>query len=224
MTGSGIGITSLLALVNKEASLEWRQKTAFGGVMLYLVSTVFVCYLSFSGMISGRTWNALFWIIMLFASFNAILKGFIQEGSGRMVYYYTLVPAQLLLTSKIIYNALLMMVLSLLGLLVFMVFMGNPIQNPSLFIAGMLPGIGGLSAVLTMVSAIAGKARNNFTLMGVLSFPLVLPQILLLIRVSNAAIQGEAIGSNWQDLSVLFLLAGLGIVLANLLFPYIWRE
>lgn len=219
-----MGISSVLALIRKEASLEWRQKTAFGGVMLYLVSTVFVCYLSFSGMIPDRTWNALFWIIMLFASFNAILKGFIQEGSGRLVYYYTLVPAQVLLNSKIIYNALVMVVLSLLGLLVFVVFMGDPIQNHTLFFTGMLLGISGLSAVLTMVSAIAGKARNNFTLMGVLSFPLVLPQILLLIRVSGAAIQGEAIQSHWQGLLVLLLLTGLGIVLANLLFPYIWRE
>lgn len=219
-----MGISSVLALIRKEASLEWRQKTAFGGVMLYLVSTVFVCYLSFSGMIPDRTWNALFWIIMLFASFNAILKGFIQEGSGRLIYYYTLVPAQVLLNSKIIYNALVMVVLSLLGLLVFVVFMGDPIQNHTLFFTGMLLGISGLSAVLTMVSAIAGKARNNFTLMGVLSFPLVLPQILLLIRVSAAAIQGEAIQSHWQGLLVLLLLTGLGIVLANLLFPYIWRE
>ena len=219
-----MGISSVLALIRKEASLEWRQKTAFGGVMLYLVSTVFVCYLSFSGMIPDRTWNALFWIIMLFASFNAILKGFIQEGSGRLVWYYTLVPAQVLLNAKIIYNALVMVVLSLLGWLVFVVFMGDPIQNHSLFFTGMLLGISGLSAVLTMVSAIAGKARNNFTLMGVLSFPLVLPQILVLIRVSGAAIQGEALLSHWQGLLVLLLLTGLGIVLANLLFPYIWRE
>ncbi len=219
-----MGISSVLALIRKEASLEWRQKTAFGGVMLYLVSTVFVCYLSFSGMIPDRTWNALFWIIMLFASFNAILKGFIQEGSGRLVWYYTLVPAQVLLNAKIIYNALVMVVLSLLGLLVFMVFMGDPIQNHTLFFTGMLLGISGLSAVLTMVSAIAGKARNNFTLMGVLSFPLVLPQILVLIRVSGAAIQGEALQSHWQGLLVLLLLTGLGVVLANLLFPYIWRE
>jgi heme exporter protein B len=219
-----MGISSVLALIRKEASLEWRQKTAFGGVMLYLVSTVFVCYLSFSGIIPDRTWNALFWIIMLFASFNAILKGFIQEGSGRLVWYYTLVPAQVLLNAKIIYNALVMVVLSLLGWLVFVVFMGDPIQNHSLFFTGMLLGISGLSAVLTMVSAIAGKARNNFTLMGVLSFPLVLPQILVLIRVSGAAIQGEALLSHWQGLLVLLLLTGLGIVLANLLFPYIWRE
>jgi heme exporter protein B len=219
-----MGIAALRAMISKEASLEWRHKTAFGGVLLYLVSTVFVCYLSFSGMISDRTWNALFWIIMLFASFNAILKGFVQEGSGRMVYYYTLVPAQVLLTAKIIYNALLMVALSLLGWLVFVVFLGDPIQNHPLFFAGMLLGVIGLSAILTMVSAIAGQARNNFTLMGVLSFPLVLPQLLLLIKISGGAIQGDTLRDHWQGLGVLLLLTGIGIVLANLLFPYIWKE
>ena len=35
-------------LLKKEILLEWRSKYAFNGVLLYVVSTVFVCYISFS--------------------------------------------------------------------------------------------------------------------------------------------------------------------------------
>lgn len=204
--------------------LEWRQKTAIGGIMLYLVSTVFVCYLAFGGIIPESTWNALFWIIMLFASLNAVLKGVVSDGSGRMIYYYTLVPAHVIITSRILFNALLMVLLSLLGLLVFIAFLGNPVQNPALFLTAMLVGVTGLSAVLTMVSAIAGKARNNFTLMGVLGFPLVLPLVLVLMRVSEAAIKGAGFASQLPGLLVLLLLVAVAVVLANLLYPYIWKE
>src|SRR5579862_6118483 len=80
-------------LLKKEILLEWRSKYAFNGVLLYVVSTVFVCYMAFhvnSGMegVSGYpiVWNVLFWIIILFASVNAIAKSFLQESRGRMLY------------------------------------------------------------------------------------------------------------------------------------------
>ena len=69
-------------LIAKEINLEWKQKYAFNGLLLYVISTVFVCYLSFKQIIDVPTWNALFWIIMLFASVNAIAKSFIQESKG----------------------------------------------------------------------------------------------------------------------------------------------
>lgn len=217
-------IGSVKALISKDITLEWRQKSALGGLLLYLVSTVFVCYLAFAGAISVQTWNALFWIVMVFASLNAVLKGSIQESESRMVYYYTLAPPHAVITARIIYNAIIMWVLSLLGWTAFVAFLGNPVQNPVLFLLNMLLGVAGLSSVMSMVSAIAAKARNNFTLMGVLSFPLVLPLILVLIRVSGASMAGDSLTGQLPNLLVLTLLTAISLVLANLLFPYIWRD
>ncbi|MEE4178298.1 MAG: heme exporter protein CcmB [Bacteroides sp.] len=211
-------------LIRKEITLEWREKFAFNGVLLYLVSTVFVCYLSFASIIDIPTWNALFWIIMLFAAINAVLKSFLQERDGRLLYYYTLVRPQSIINAKIVYNALLMAALGLAGLLVFMGFMGNPVQNLLLFLLNMLLGVAGFSAVLSMVSAIASKARNNFTLMAVLSFPLVLPLLLVLIGVSSDAIRGGSISETLPNLLVIILLIAITLVLSNILFPYIWKE
>ena len=211
-------------MIQKEITLEWRQKFAFNGVLLYLVSTVFVCYLSFARIIDIPTWNALFWIIMLFASINAVLKSFLQERDGRLLYYYTLVKPQSIINAKIVYNALLMAVLALAGFLVFIGFMGNPVKNLPLFLVNMLLGVTGFSAVLSMVSAIASKARNNFTLMAVLSFPLILPLLLVLISVSSEAILGASVAEVFPKLLVIILLSGITLVLSNILFPFIWKE
>src|SRR3978361_849621 len=102
-------------LFKKEIILEWRSKYAFNGVLLYVVSTVFVCYISFR-LTPGFTgsqgysvvWNVLFLSIMLFASINAIAKSFMQESRGRLLYYYTIASPQAIILSKIIYNVLLM--------------------------------------------------------------------------------------------------------------------
>jgi heme exporter protein B len=212
------------SMIRKEVTLEWRQKFAFNGVLLYLVSTVFVCYLSFARIIDVPTWNSLFWIIMMFAAINAVLKSFLQERDGRMLYYYTLVKPQSIINAKIVYNAILMAALAVSGWLVFISFMGNPVQNLPLFLLNMLLGVIGFSSVLSMVSAIASKARNNFTLMAVLSFPLVLPLLLVLIKVSAAAINGAGVMEELPNLMVIVLLTGITLVLSNILFPYIWKE
>ena len=114
------------SLLKKEILLEWRSKYAFNGVLLYIVSTVFICYISFSqsggfGTSDGYkiTWNVLFWIIMLFASVNAITKSFVQESKGRLLYYYSIASPQAIILSKTIYNILLMALLSALALLVY---------------------------------------------------------------------------------------------------------
>lgn len=211
-------------MIRKEITLEWRQKFAFNGVLLYLVSTVFVCYLSFDRLIDVPTWNALYWIILMFASINAVLKSFLQERDGRLLYYYTLVKPQSIINAKIVYNALLMSALGIAGLVVFIGFMGNPVKNIGLFLVNMLLGVTGFSAVLSMVSAIASKARNNFTLMAVLSFPLILPLLLVLIRVSSDAIHGATVVEALPKLLVILLLSVITLVLSNVLFPYIWKE
>src|SRR4051812_11592911 len=111
-------------LVKKELMLEWKMKYAFNGLLLYIVSTVFVCYLSFRQIIDVPTWNALFWIIQLFAGINAIAKSFLQDRPGRVLYYYSVVSARSVILSKIIYNFLLMSLLSVTNVFFYFLFIG----------------------------------------------------------------------------------------------------
>ncbi|HEY0030921.1 MAG TPA: heme exporter protein CcmB [Bacteroidia bacterium] len=210
-------------LVIKELKLEMRNKYALGGILLYVVSTVFVSYLSFRKIVTPATWNALFWIILLFASINAIAKSFISETKGKLLYLYTIASPQAVILSKIIYNSLLLMVLSGLCLLVYTVFIGNIIQDLPLFLLTLLLGSFGFSSLLTMVSAIASKANNNFTLMAILSFPIIIPLLMVLIKLSKNAIDGL---ERW-DLNYLLVLLFLNVIiiaLSYVLFRYLWRD
>lgn len=210
-------------LVAKEIKLEMRNKYALGGILIYVVSTVFVSYLSFKQVINPATWNALFWIILLFASINAVTKSFIGESGGRMLYLYTLTVPEAVILSKVIYNSLLLIVLSGLCLGAYVLFIGNVIQDVGLFVVTLLLGSLGFSSLLTMVSAIASKTSNNFTLMAILSLPIMLPLLMVLIKLSKNAIDGLEL---WDYNSLVILLAMNIIIvsLSYLLFRYLWRE
>jgi len=213
-------------LLRKEIVLEWRQRYALNGILLYVVGAVFICYLSFNlqrGVLKATTWNALFWIIMLFAAVNAVGKSFVQERAGRAIYYYTVASPQGIILSKIIYNILLLLALAITCLAVYILVMGNPIEDPVLFTINLLLGASGFSITLTMVSSIASKANNNSSLMAILGFPVIIPMLLMVIKVSKNAIDGLAPSVSYDEITILIAMNVIVIVLSYILFPFLWR-
>jgi heme exporter protein B len=211
-------------LTGKEIRLELKQKYVLNGILLYLVSTVFVTYLAFEREIDVQTWNSLFWIILLFVAVNGIAKSFVQESPARHIYYYTIASPQAVLLSKVLYNLLLMLILSSLSFILFILLMGNLVVNVPMFLLTLLLGSSGLATILTMVAAIASRAGNNFSLMAILSFPIVLPLLGTLMKVSGSAMtMGEWTG-NLGFIGILLTINVAVIVLAYLLFPYLWRD
>lgn len=224
-------INQTIHLLKKEILLEWRSKYAFNGVLLYVVSTVFVCYISFNlnpGFTGTKgypiVWNVLFWIIMLFASVNAIAKSFMQESKARLLYYYAIAGPQAIILSKTIYNILLMSLLSVLALLVYLLFFTNTIGDPLYYFITVLLGSISFSTVFTMISAIASKAGNNGTLMAILSFPVIIPVILVLIRLSKNAMDGLQRSLSYGDMGVLLAINVIVLTTALILFPFLWRD
>jgi len=211
-------------LVAKDFRLELKQKYVLNGILLYLVSTIFVTYLAFEETITPATWNALFWIILLFVAVNGISKSFIQENPARYLYYYTIVSPQAVVLSKIIYNLVLMLLLSVLAFLFFILLLGNLVVNLPLFLLALLLGSTGLSTILTMVSAIASRASHNFSLMAILSFPIVLPLLAILMKVSGSALSHAGWDGSVGFVVMLITINIAVTVLACLLFPYLWRD
>ena len=220
-------INEIRVLVKKEIQMEWRQKYAIHGLLLYLASTIFVCYLSFKAKqqaINPITWNTLFWLIILFIAVNAIGKSFTQESKQRNIFYYSIVSPEAVIYSKIMYNALVMIGISLVGILFYSWVMGNPVGNLPLYLLSLLLGSIGFSATLTMVAGIAAQGENSATLMSVLSFPIIIPLLLLLLKLSKSAMDGISIQENWDEMATLASLDVIVMVLSGILFPYIWRH
>ncbi|MFY0593223.1 heme exporter protein CcmB [Roseivirga sp.] len=219
--------SSIITLIKKEFLSEWRQRYALNGIVLYLASTIFVCYMSFglkSGTLNGPTWNALFWIILLFTATNAVAKSFIQEASGRLLYYYSLAKAESIIISKTIYYSLLLMIMAMIGLFFYSIVMGNPIQDWPMYILILILGSVGLASALTMVSGIASKAPNSTSLMAILSFPAIIPMLLVIIKTSKSAMDGIDRSVYQDQVFVLLAINAIIIAITYMLFPYLWRS
>jgi len=208
----------------KEFTLEWRNRYALNGMLLYVISTVFVCYLSFRNVVSVPVWNALFWIIMLFASLNAVGRSFIQERKGRLLYYYSIASPQAFLLAKMAYNALLMLVITFLAYAIYAWWIGDLVQDHLTFTLALVLGSTGFALILTLMSAIASKTENNMSLMAILSFPVQLPFLITLIKLSKNAVDGLDPSVSYGLITVLVMIIMIVLALSYILFPYLWRD
>jgi heme exporter protein B len=139
----------LFYLVAKEFRLEWRQKSVVTGILIYVISTVYICYLTFRQVIDIPTWNALFWIIMVFAAVNAVARSFMQESRGVQLYYYTLLNPGLVILSKILYNTALLIIVALVNFIFYSLFLGNQVDDLWMFLLGLMLGSAGLASTLS---------------------------------------------------------------------------
>ncbi len=209
-------------LIKKDLLLEVRQQYSFYGILLYIVATIFVLYMTIQQP-EPKVWNGLFWVIQLFICINAVAKSFLQETRGRMLYFYSIVNPRDFILAKLVFNSVLMILMSFLSIILFSLFLGNPVEKAPQFIGLVLLGGWSLSLVFTFLSAIAAKAQQNAAIMAILGFPIIIPQIMMLMQLANSAFTDKIVIAT----STLFLFVALDILvvlLAVILFPFLWKD
>jgi heme exporter protein B len=214
-----------IALLKKDILLELRQQHTFYGILLYVASTIFVLYLSLPESPDAETWNSLFWVIQLFVCVTTVAKSFLQESRGRLLYFYTLCSPLEFIISKLLFNVILMFLMSMVSLSLFFMFLENPVTDALRFTGIVILGGTSISLVFTLMSAIAAKAQQNAALIAILGFPVILPQLLLLMQLSKAAF-AEVFrdGAILQLAGLIILMDVLVIVLSAILFPFLWKD
>ena len=216
-------IRHILTLFKKEILLEFRQQYSFYGVLLYVASTIFVLYLAM-GQPENTVWNGLFWMMQLFICVNAVAKSFLQESRGRQLYFYSICNPVHFILAKMIFNALLMLLMSVVSLLLFRLFLGSPLSHPLLFVGISCFGAISISFVFSFLAAIAARAQQNAALMAILGFPLIIPELMLLMRISNIAFSDVFQSGLMSIVILLFCFDIMVIVLSVILFPFLWKD
>lgn len=222
-------LKEILAVLRKEWMLEWKQKHALNGLVLYIACMIVVIVLAFLNKaqvveLSPLAWSVMYWLMLLFVAIQVVAKSFMGEQEGQLYYLYGLARPTAIYLAKLLYNTVLLIFIGMIAWLLYTLLTQQVIQNVSLFLMGLVIGCMALSANLTLVSAIAAKTENKNTLLSVLGFPLTVPILLSLVRLTFQAVEGFPTSEN---LNRLILIAGISTVLtlvSFILFPFVWRD
>ena len=192
-------------------------------MLIYVVSTVFVIYFSFSGSMDDRVWIGIYWIILLFVVVNMTIRSFSAEANRQFYYIRSMAkPAQIML-AKLIYNGVYFIILSGLTLLIISLFLGFNVEMKYRFMLVVFLGALGLANMFTLLSAITARIENA-ALIAILGFPIVIPLILLAIRMSVRCLDPLMTDNFGTEVMALAVMDVLIIGLAVILFTYLWRD
>jgi len=212
-----------------ELKLEFRLKYAIAALLMYVLSTVYLVYFSleFQGVredLLPTIWSIFFWLIVLFTTVNATFRSFSKESHGRMLFYYNLMPARVFILAKILVNALISLFLSVLTTLIFWLILGNPSQNIWVYFLALTIGTVGYSFLFTYISAIAAKAGSNLSLSVILGFPLAIPLLTIIVKLFGEAFKPELSLNFDNNVWIALGFNFIPLLLALILFPYLWRD
>ena len=175
-------------LIRNEFLREFKSFASFGSLLLFAATSTFTAYLSFKKLDSPLLWNGVFWLMILFAGINGCANTF-KESREESNYLHTLIFPNEWLISKIAFNAVTLLFMSLLSLLLYSLFLGNQIQNIGLFFLLCIMGSVTFAIILTVASGISYRASGNSALFSVLAIPISIPLLILLIGSSLFALR-----------------------------------
>src|SRR5690606_30455057 len=129
---------------------------------------------------------------------------------------------------KLVFNVLLVGAMNALAALGFLVVLGLEVEAPGLLAAALGLGALGLAGATTLLSAIIARTANGGPLLAVLAFPMLVPLLLSVVRVTQRALLLGASAGPWaasvDDLVALGAYAGVVITASVLLFDYAWND
>ena len=122
-------------------------------------------------------------------------------------------------------NVVLMLVMNMINLVLYTAFLGDPTSSFLTFMGISLLGSLGLSLVFTMLAAIASKAMQQASLMAILGFPIIIPQLMLLVKISKTAFSEIFRDGALLQITLLLIALDLAVIfLAVILYPFLWKD
>ena len=214
------------AVFAKEWRSELRTRYALNTLALFAVNTLVVVSASLGplGAAPGRSAEALpvlLWLILLFAAAAGLPRSFVHEEETQTATALRLAATpSALFCGKLAYALTLLAALEALVAPLFLAVMNLDVARPGLLVATLVAGGLGLAAGSTLVAAIIAQARGQSTLFAVLSFPVLLPLLLLAVELTRGAFAGGPPGVAMMQL---LLYDGAVTTAGLLLFPAVWN-
>ncbi len=224
-SNSGL-INKTLAVYAKDMRLEFRTKYAINAILLFGISTLAVVSFSLgqSGL-SPQLLAALFWVVMFFSAMSGLAQVFIrEEETGTSLALKLNADPEPIYFGKLFFNLTLMCIMTFIITPVFFIFTDAPTDNIPVFFVILILGVFCLCAATTLVAAIIARASVKGALFSVMSFPIMLPLLMVLVKGSEKALKNQPITEIATELQFLLSFTVIMIVLSSLLFKFVWQD
>ncbi len=213
-------------LFKKDLLQEFRSKAAINAIFLFsIVTLTAVSYSIGSHAISNFILAALLWIVIVFSALSAFSHIFLKEEEAQTADTLKLIaqPTPIFL-SKWLFNTLLLTLLLMVIVPLFIAVFNFQVKNIPLLLLSIFLGDIGLASGGTIVAALIAKASRRGALFSVLSFPILLPVMVVGISAAQIAFTQEGSPLFPSEITALFAYDVVLFTTSLMLFDFIWND
>ena len=109
-------------LLLKDIKKNFDNPTSIFTITLNVICSSYIVYVASFGIIDNNSWITFFWIIIFFSSINATYLSFENELKTQALFYHFLFSSKSIILSKVIFNSLILISISILNLICFTFF------------------------------------------------------------------------------------------------------
>ncbi len=216
-----------LALFKKDWESELRTRYAINALAMFILVTISVIMFSIGDEpVSEYLTGGLFWVVIFFSAMSGLSRVFVtEEERGTTLTLQLIASPSTVFFGKLIFNLVLVyLMVAAITFLYSILFEKFVIQNLLLFTVALLLGSTGIAISSTLIAAIISKANTKGTLYPVLSFPILLPLILTLVKLTQFSMDGETFEFAWVYLAILVSYNVIMFTGGVMLFDFIWKD
>ena len=214
-------------LFKKDWESELRTRYAINALAMFILVTISVILFSIGQeRINEYLTGGLLWVVIFFSAMSGLARAFVsEEERGTTMTLHLIASPTTVFSGKLIFNLILVFLMNIvISILFSMLFEAFIIKNFLLFVIAFIFGNIGIGVSSTIISAIISKANTKGTLYPVLSFPILLPLILILLELTKYSMDGNSISESFVEIAVLISYDVIMGTASYLLFDFIWKE
>jgi heme exporter protein B len=219
-------LKSSIALFLKDIYSELRTRYAINALVMFIIVTISVILFSIGNeRISDFLTGGLFWVVIFFSAMSGLSRGFVsEEERGTVMTLQLTAKPSVVFTGKLLFNLILGFSMNILiALLYAIIFDTFKISSLGIFVFIFILGNIGLAVSSTLIAAIISKANSKGTLYPVLSFPILLPLMMILVDLTKSCMTGVVLQEVMVEVAILVCYDIIMLAASYLLFEFIWK-
>ncbi len=215
------------SVLKKDWQSELRTRYAINALAMFILVTISVIVFSIgSEKISEYLTGGLLWVVIFFSAMSGLSRAFVsEEERGTTLALQLSAAPSTIFSGKLLFNIILVFLMNfVITILYLLIFDSFVIENYALFLTAFFFGNFGIAISATIIAAIISRASSKGTLYPVLSFPILLPLILILLELTKFAIDGKSVDESLVEIAVIICYDVIMVTASYMLFDFIWKD
>lgn len=213
-----------ILLVN--ATIEYRSRSALNTALAFALSSLLTAVFAINANEqSSQVKSGLLWLIILFASLNAISRLFIAERDQHTLDLLKLnSSAMAIYWGKLIFNFAFLLLFSIPTFAAFSLMVGLGIESLLPLLGLIILSSLSLASATTLLAAIVAESDRSAAIFPVISVPVLFPALILAVELTTKCLFDAQSPIEWSDFLPLIGFCGAIISAGSLLFQHIWED